>query len=146
MSRERLAYDQGLVGQPGSRLLIDTPALVLDLDAFEANVAAMAKHAATRGIALRPHAKTHKSVQIARAQFAAGALGQCCAKLGEAEVLADGGIGGLLITSTVQDPAKIPRLVALTARSPGLAWWSRTQPMSGCWARRWPPQAWRSTC
>ena len=121
MSRERLAYDQGLVGQPGSRMLIDTPALVLDLDAFDANVAAMAKVAAARGVALRPHAKTHKSVQIARAQLAAGAIGQCCAKLGEAEVLADGGIGGLLITSTVQHPAKISRLIALAARSPGLA-------------------------
>ena len=54
MSRERLAYDQGLVGQPGSRMLIDTPALVLDLDAFDANVAAMAKVAAARGVALRP--------------------------------------------------------------------------------------------
>jgi 3-hydroxy-D-aspartate aldolase len=121
MSRESLAYDRGLVGQPGSRTLIDTPALILDLDAFEANVAAMAKVAASRGVALRPHAKTHKSVQIARAQLAAGAIGQCCAKLGEAEVLADGGIGGLLITSTVQHPAKISRLIALAARSPGLA-------------------------
>lgn len=121
MSRESLAYDRGLIGQPGSRAMLDTPALVLDLDAFEANVAAMAAVAAARGVALRPHAKSHKSVPVARAQIAAGAVGQCCAKLGEAEVLAGGGIGGLLITSAVQHPAKIRRLVALAARSPGLA-------------------------
>src|SRR5690348_12139670 len=88
-----------LLGRPGSRALIDTPALVLDLDALEANIATMAELARTRGIALRPHAKTHKSSRIARLQLAAGAVGQCCAKLGEAEVLAAAGIGGLLITS-----------------------------------------------
>jgi 3-hydroxy-D-aspartate aldolase len=121
VSRESLAYNRSLIGRPGSRALIDTPALVLDLDAFDANLAAMAEVAAGRGVALRPHAKSHKSVQIARAQMAAGAIGQCCAKLGEAEVLADGGMGGLLITSTIQDSAKVPRLLALAARSPGLA-------------------------
>ncbi|MFO1068101.1 MAG: DSD1 family PLP-dependent enzyme [Geminicoccaceae bacterium] len=121
MIRESLAHDRALLGTPGSRALIDTPALVLDLDAFDANVRAMADFAKARGIALRPHAKTHKSIEIAKAQVAAGAIGQCCAKLGEAEVLADGGIGGLLITSTVQDPGKLPRLMALARRSPGLA-------------------------
>ena len=121
MSRESLAYDRGLIGQPGSRSAIDTPALVLDLDAFEANVAVMAQLARNRGIALRPHAKTHKSVSVARSQLAAGAVGQCCAKLGEAEILADAGIGGLLLTSPVQHPAKIDRLIALLRRSPDLA-------------------------
>src|SRR3954453_14320972 len=121
MSDPLVGHYQELIGQPGSRALIDTPALVLDLDAFDANLAAMAKLAAGRGIALRPHAKSHKSVQIARAQMSAGAIGQGCAKLGQAEDLAHGGIVGLLITSTIQDPAKVPRLLALAARSPGLA-------------------------
>jgi 3-hydroxy-D-aspartate aldolase len=75
VSRESLAYNRSLIGRPGSRALIDTPALVLDLDAFDANLAAMAEVAAGRGVALRPHAKSHKSVQIARAQMAAGAIG-----------------------------------------------------------------------
>jgi 3-hydroxy-D-aspartate aldolase len=121
MSRQSLDYDRSLLGQPGSRERIDTPALVLDLEAFEANVAIMAALARARGIALRPHAKTHKSVAVARRQIAAGAIGQCCAKLGEAEVLAEHGIGGLLITSAVQDPAKIGRLVELARRAPDLA-------------------------
>lgn len=121
MSKERLAYDRGLIGRPGSRDAIDTPALVLDLDAFDANVATMAQLARDRGIALRPHAKTHKCASIARSQMAAGAVGQCCAKLGEAEVLADAGITGLLLTSPVQAPAKIERLMALARRAPDLA-------------------------
>lgn len=121
MSRERLAYDRSLIGRPGSRKAIDTPALVLDLDAFDANVEIMARLARERGIALRPHAKTHKSVAVARRQMEAGAVGQCCAKLGEAEVLAEAGIPGLLLTSPVQHPAKIERLMALARRAPDLA-------------------------
>lgn len=109
-----------LVGQQGSRRALNTPALVLDLEALDANIAAMAKLAAAAGVKLRPHAKTHKSVDIARRQIAAGAVGQCCAKLGEAEALADGGIGGLLITSPVVSAPAIERLVALNARSEGL--------------------------
>ena len=120
MSRQSIDYDRSLIGRPGSREAIDTPSLVLDLDAFEANVALMAQLASARGIALRPHAKTHKSVSVARRQMEAGALGQCCAKLGEAEVLAEGGISGLLLTSPVQHPAKIDRLVALLRRAPDL--------------------------
>src|SRR5688572_7575192 len=80
----------------------------------------MAALMADAGVALRPHAKTHKSVDIARRQVAAGAVGQCCAKIGEAEVLADGGIEGLLITSPVTAPPAMTRLAALAARSPGL--------------------------
>ena len=106
-----------LLGAPGSRGLIDTPALVLDLDALEANIATMAALARSRGIALRPHAKTHKCSRIARLQLAAGAVGQCCAKLGEAEALAAEGTGGLLVTSAVQDAAKIRRLAALAHRT-----------------------------
>jgi D-serine deaminase-like pyridoxal phosphate-dependent protein len=121
MSRQSIAYDRGLIGQPGSREQIDTPALVLDLDAFDANVETMAALGKQRGISLRPHAKTHKCVSIARRQIEAGAIGQCCAKLGEAEMFADAGIFGLLITSTVQSDPKIARLAALAGRSRDLA-------------------------
>ncbi len=109
-----------LIGQQGSRAALNTPALVLDLDALDRNIAAMAQIVVAHGVKLRPHAKTHKSVDIAQRQIAAGAIGLCCAKIGEAEVLADGGITGLLITSPVAAPAAIERLAALAKRSPGL--------------------------
>ena len=109
-----------LIGQQGSRAALNTPALVIDLEALDRNIAAMAGLAAAHGVGLRPHAKTHKSIDIARRQIDAGAIGVCCAKIGEAEVLADGGIEGLLITSPVAAPAAIGRLAALAGRSPGL--------------------------
>ncbi|MGH6872859.1 MAG: DSD1 family PLP-dependent enzyme [Rhizomicrobium sp.] len=109
-----------LIGVAGGRAKLATPALVIDLDAMERNIAAMAAHAKTRGIALRPHAKTHKSAEIAKLQTGAGALGVCCAKLGEAEALADAGVGSILITSPVVTERGIARLVALNARIPGL--------------------------
>ena len=89
------ALNEDLIGAPGGRAKLATPALVVDLDVLERNIAAMAAHARKSGVALRPHAKTHKSVEIAKLQIAAGALGICCAKLGEAEALADGGIDEL---------------------------------------------------
>jgi D-serine deaminase-like pyridoxal phosphate-dependent protein len=109
-----------LIGRQGSRGLLNTPALVLDLDKLERNIAAMAEFAKQNGIKLRPHAKTHKCPDIARRQIAAGALGNCCAKLGEAEALADSGITGLHITSPVVSAPGIERLVALTKRAPDL--------------------------
>ena len=109
-----------LIGQQGSRAALNTPALVIDLEALDRNIAAMAGLAAAHGVGLRPHAKTHKSIDIARRQIEAGSIGVCCAKIGEAEVLADGGIEGLLITSPVAAPAAIGRLAALAGRSPGL--------------------------
>ncbi|MGH6956900.1 MAG: alanine racemase, partial [Caulobacteraceae bacterium] len=109
-----------LIGRQGSRRALNTPALVLDIEALDRNIAAMAGFAAAKGLKLRPHAKTHKSIDIARRQIAAGALGVCCAKLGEAEALADGGVEGLLVTSPVVGAAAVERLVALAARSPGL--------------------------
>ena len=105
-----------LIGIPGGRAKLQTPALVVDLDALERNIAAMAAHARKHAIALRPHAKTHKSVEIAKRQIAAGALGVCCAKLGEAEALAHGGIDSILITSPVVSDGGIARLIALNAR------------------------------
>ncbi|HEY2480836.1 MAG TPA: DSD1 family PLP-dependent enzyme [Caulobacteraceae bacterium] len=109
-----------LVGRQGGRRDLATPALVVDLDALERNIAAMAAFARQAGLTLRPHAKTHKSVEIARRQIAAGAVGVCCAKLGEAEALADGGIENILITSPVVGAMWVERLTALAARSPGL--------------------------
>src|SRR5437667_12247595 len=78
---------------------IPTPALLLDADRFERNVARMAAHARKSGKNLRPHAKTHRCPEIARRQIEAGALGVACAKLGEAEVMGHAGIGGLLVTT-----------------------------------------------
>jgi D-serine deaminase-like pyridoxal phosphate-dependent protein len=107
-----------LIDQQGSRLALNTPVLVLDLDALNRNIDAMAVFARSHGVRLRPHAKTHKSVDIAKRQVAAGALGICCAKLGEAEVLADHGItNGLHITSPVVSAPAIARLMALNART-----------------------------
>jgi len=90
-----------------------TPCLILDLDALDRNIAAMASLTRRCGIALRPHAKVHKSSAIVRRQLAAGAIGQCCATLGEAEALAAAGISGLLITSPLVGHAMIERLLAL---------------------------------
>jgi D-serine deaminase-like pyridoxal phosphate-dependent protein len=109
-----------LIGRQGSRKSLNTPALVVDVEALDRNIAAMAGFAAANGLKLRPHAKTHKSVDIAARQIAAGAVGVCCAKLGEAEALADGGVEGMLITSPVVGEPATERLVALAARSPGL--------------------------
>jgi D-serine deaminase-like pyridoxal phosphate-dependent protein len=109
-----------LVGRQGSRRDLATPALVVDLDALERNIAAMAAFARQSGLSLRPHAKTHKSVEIARRQIAAGAVGVCCAKLGEAEALAAGGIENILITSPVVGTMGVARLAALAGRARGL--------------------------
>ncbi|OHC99432.1 MAG: threonine aldolase [Sphingopyxis sp. RIFCSPHIGHO2_01_FULL_65_24] len=109
-----------LIGRQGSRADLNTPVLVLDVDALDRNIAAMASLAASHGVGLRPHAKTHKSVDIAKRQLAAGAAGVCCAKIGEAEVLAAGGITGLLITSPVAAPRAIERLAALAKSATGL--------------------------
>ena len=108
--------NEDLIGVPGGRWKLQTPALVVDLDILERNIAHMADHAKRHNIALRPHAKTHKSAEIARRQIAAGALGICCAKLGEAEALADAGIESILITSPVVTEGGIARLMALNAR------------------------------
>lgn len=112
--------NSNLIGAPGSRWRLQTPALVIDFDVMERNIARMAVHAKKHGIALRPHAKTHKSIEIARRQIAAGALGQCCAKLGEAEALAEGGIDSILLTSPVVTDAGIDRLMKLNARMTNL--------------------------
>lgn len=100
---------------------IDTPALVIDLDAFERNLDRMAAFGKRTGKAIRPHAKTHKSPLIGRMQLERGAIGLCCAKLGEAEVLADAGIGPLHITTEIAGEPKVSRLVALRKRADVMA-------------------------
>jgi len=110
-----------LIGRQGSRKALNTPVLVVELDALNRNIRRMAEFAAARGLKLRPHAKTHKSPDIARLQIEAGAIGACCAKLGEAEALADGGVvKGLHITSPVVSAPAIERLIALNARTEDL--------------------------
>ena len=109
-----------LIGQAGSRGALSTPALVLDLDRLERNVAYLARYLGAAGHGLRPVAKIHKSVEVAKRQMAAGALGVCCATLAEAEVMADAGVGGVLLFSQVVTAPKIARLAALNARAEGL--------------------------
>jgi D-serine deaminase-like pyridoxal phosphate-dependent protein len=96
---------------------IDTPALILELDAFEANLARMAALVRGTGVALRPHAKSHKCPEIARRQLAAGAVGVCCQKVSEAAAMVDGGVGDVLVSNQVVGRRKIERLVALAARA-----------------------------
>jgi len=94
---------------------IDTPALLLDLDAFERNLDTMAALLAPTGARLRAHAKTHKSATIARLQAErAGAVGQCVQKVGEAEALIWGGIGDVIVTNEVVGREKLARLFGLT--------------------------------
>ncbi len=101
--------------EPGMSLdEVDTPALIVDLDAFEANLDTMASLAAAAGVKLRPHAKTHKSPVVARLQMAHGAVGQCVQKVAEAEVLAWGGVSDILVSNEVVSPRKLARLAALT--------------------------------
>jgi D-serine deaminase-like pyridoxal phosphate-dependent protein len=97
---------------------IATPALLLDLDRFESNVARMAAHLRECGKAFRPHAKTHKCPEIARRLIVAGAVGACTAKLSEAEVFAEHGLRGLLVTTAIIGAPKIARAVALARLAP----------------------------
>ena len=95
---------------------VDTPALLIDLDAFERNLQRMGDFVRTAGVRLRPHSKTHKSPVIAARQMDHGAVGVCCQKVSEAEVMVAGGIGDVLVTNEVAGAGKLDRLAAL-ARS-----------------------------
>jgi D-serine deaminase-like pyridoxal phosphate-dependent protein len=94
---------------------VETPALVVDLDAFERNLARMAD--ATRGVRLRPHAKSHKCATIARAQIERGAVGICCQKTDEAQSFVEAGVRDVLVTNEIVAPAKIARLADLAHRA-----------------------------
>jgi len=100
-----------LVGQPVAA--IDTPALVVDLDAMQRNLGRMAEFARKHHIRWRPHAKTHKSSAIARLQLQAGAVGVCVQKTGEAEAMAAGGVHDIYISNEVVAPAKLARVADL---------------------------------
>ena len=99
---------------------VDTPALIIELDAFEANLAHMAQAAQAGGVRLRPHAKTHKCAIIALRQIALGAVGVCCQKVSEAEALVQGGVRDVLVTNEIIGERKIAHLAAL-AREAKLA-------------------------
>jgi 3-hydroxy-D-aspartate aldolase len=96
---------------------VDTPALILDLDAFERNIERMAQAVGASGIRLRPHAKTHKCPEIARRQVAAGAIGVCAQKVSEAEALVDGGVDDVFVSNEIVGARKLERLARLARRA-----------------------------
>jgi 3-hydroxy-D-aspartate aldolase len=107
-------YEKGRL----TREALPTPALLLDLEAFEYNVRRAAEHTRSRGLSLRPHGKSHKCPEIAKRLIGAGAVGCCAAKLSEAEVFAREGVSGLLITTAVIGKHKIERLARLAKARP----------------------------
>lgn len=106
-------WDYNLIGQDNSRNSLTTPALLIDITKMDNNIQKMAAYCREKGIAIRPHCKTHKCVEIARKQIEAGAIGISCATLGEAEVMVHGKIKGVLITSPLVTASKINRLISL---------------------------------
>ncbi|MDQ3514515.1 MAG: alanine racemase, partial [Chloroflexota bacterium] len=96
---------------------LDTPCLIVDEATLRRNVAGMAAFAASVGVGLRPHVKTHKTPEIVRMQMAAGAIGVTCAKLGEAEVMVDAGVTDVLMAYPTIGEAKTLRLLALLDRA-----------------------------
>ena len=96
---------------------VDTPALLIDLDAFEVNLARMADFVRGAGVRLRPHSKTHKSPDVAARQIALGAVGVCCQKVSEAEAMVAGGVGDVLVSNEVAGTAKLDRLAQLARRA-----------------------------
>ena len=106
---------------PFPRSSLPCPALVLDLDRFEANLMRMSALLAGRDFSCRPHAKSHKSSMIAGRQLGAGATGVCCATLPEAEVMINAGIEDVLLTSPFVSSEKLVRALALSAISPRFA-------------------------
>ncbi len=95
---------------------VDTPALILELDAFEKNLSTL-KSAVGGAVRIRPHAKTHKCPEVAKRQIALGAVGMCCQKVSEAEALVDGGVQDVLVTNEIVGARKIERLAALSRRA-----------------------------
>jgi D-serine deaminase-like pyridoxal phosphate-dependent protein len=96
---------------------VDTPALLVDLDALERNLQKMAAFARKAGVRLRPHAKTHKCPPIALRQIALGAVGVCCQKVSEAEAMAAGGVHDILISNEIVGEVKVARLAALARQA-----------------------------
>jgi D-serine deaminase-like pyridoxal phosphate-dependent protein len=96
---------------------VDTPALLIDLDAFERNLHHLVHAVSGRSVRLRPHAKTHKCAVIARRQMALGAVGVCCQKVGEAEAMVYGGVTNVLVSNEIVGAAKLRRLAALAQQA-----------------------------
>lgn len=92
---------------------IDTPALVIDLDAMERNLRVMQRFADQHRVRLRPHAKMHKSAELARLQIAAGAVGVCVQKIAEAQAMWAGGVHDIYISNEVVSPSKLAGLMSL---------------------------------
>ncbi|MEI6503727.1 MAG: alanine racemase, partial [Armatimonadota bacterium] len=111
--------DKSLIGQPIDA--VDTPALIVDLDVLTANLAALQASSDAAGIGVRPHIKAHKTPEIAQRQMRLGAIGVTAAKLGEAEVMATGGVEDIFIANCLVGEAKMKRLVALARRVPRLS-------------------------
>lgn len=103
------------VGMPADR--IDTPALVVDLDAYTRNLDRMARFVAGQSVRLRPHAKTHKCPVVALDQIARGAVGVCCQKVSEAEAMVEGGVRNVLVSNEIVGPTKIARLLHLATQA-----------------------------
>jgi D-serine deaminase-like pyridoxal phosphate-dependent protein len=97
---------------------LPTPAMVLDLDLFEANLKKMAEHCKQQGIHLRAHVKIHKSPEVSKRQVAAGAIGVCCATIAECELMVNHGLKGVLFTCQPTGKNKISRVVALSKYEP----------------------------
>jgi D-serine deaminase-like pyridoxal phosphate-dependent protein len=108
-------YSPAQIGMPLSE--VDTPALILDLDAFEHNLKLLNDSLTGRDVKLRPHAKSHKCPEIALRQIALGAVGVCCQKVSEAEAMVAGGVNDVLIANEVVGAAKLKRLTALATRA-----------------------------
>jgi len=104
--------------EPGSTLGdVDTPALLLDLDAFEHNLQRMTFAVRGANVRLRPHAKSHKCPEIALRQIQAGAVGVCCQKVSEAEAMVDGGVADVFVSNEIVGKRKLARLAALARRA-----------------------------
>ena len=115
MSFEGLEVGYDIPAKPGMPVeQVQTPALIVDLDVFEGNLQRMGAFASGAGVRLRPHAKTHRSADIALKQMEiGGAVGVCCQKVSEAEALVRGGVGDVLVTNEVRDRVKVERLARL---------------------------------
>ncbi len=96
---------------------VDTPALLLDLEAFEQNLDRMATAIADKPVKLRPHSKSHKCAVIGMEQMARGAVGLCCQKVGEAEAMVAGGVHNILVSNQIVGRPKLLRLAALTKQA-----------------------------
>jgi D-serine deaminase-like pyridoxal phosphate-dependent protein len=120
MTGARRGPNEALIGRKLDDGLLQTPALLLDLDVFAGNVARMADEVRAAGRLLRPHVKSHKCVEIARRQVAAGAVGLCCASLREVEVMAEAGFDGILLTAPVASQAAAARVAAVRRKVPSL--------------------------